>query len=124
MVTERKALYTTTLPSIFPILRSHNSQQMLVFCALVLHRYTNTQFPAVRALFGRGISGEDVVAMVAAVEHGAQFLSLAGCGYSLQQDEKCVKGNDTTGKRTNQISAAIARNCTMCYNHLESIAAN
>ena len=100
MVTERKALYTTTLPSIFPILRSHNSQQMLqmlqmlvlVLCALVLHRYTNTQFPAVRALFGKGISGEGVAAMMGDYR-GHTLFQWVCCKYGLQQVEEYVKGN-------------------------------
>jgi hypothetical protein len=73
---------------------------------------------------GEWFGGEGVVTLVAAVVHWAQSLSAVGCGYSLQQDGRYVKGNDSTGKGTNQIAAAIARNCTMCYNLLESIAAN
>ena len=101
-----------------------NKNQTLALRTLFLRGHTNTQFTTVRAAVGEWFGGEGVETLVAAVEHGAQSLSLAGYGYSLQQDGRCVKGNDSTGKRTNQIAAALARNCTMCYNLLESIAAN
>jgi hypothetical protein len=74
-------------------------ERMLLFRTRFLRGHTNTQFTTVRAAVGEWFGGEDVVTMVAAVQHRAKSLSAAGCGYSLQQDGRCVKGNDSTGKR-------------------------